>query len=131
MYYTIGQRKGLGIGGGFGDKEEPWFVADKDFDNNILIVAQGHNHPSLFHNKLVADQLHWISGLQPENTKKLSAKIRYRQKDQECRLSLLNNDECVVEFKNPQFAITPGQSVVFYDGEECLCLLYTSPSPRD
>ena len=120
MYYTIGQRKGLGIGGGFGDKEEPWFVADKDFDNNILIVAQGHNHPSLFHNKLVADQLHWISGLQPENTKNLSAKIRYRQKDQECRLSLLNNDECVVEFKNPQFAITPGQSVVFYDGEECL-----------
>ena len=61
MYYTMGQRKGLGIGGGHGFKEAPWFVADKDLDNNILIVAQGHDHPSLFHQELEADQIHWIN----------------------------------------------------------------------
>ena len=120
MYYTIGQRKGLGIGGGFGNKEEPWFVSDKDLENNILIVAQGHDHPALFHKKLFADQLHWISGIPPKNISNLSAKIRYRQKDQNCKLSLSNNEECIVEFQTPQFAITPGQSIVFYDEEECL-----------
>ena len=120
MYYTIGQRKGLGIGGGFGNKEEPWFVSDKDLENNILIVAQGHDHPALFHKKLFADQLHWISGIPPKNISNLSAKIRYRQKDQNCKLSLSNNEECTVEFQTPQFAITPGQSIVFYDKEECL-----------
>ena len=119
MYYTMGQRKGLGIGGGHGSKEAPWFVAEKDFENNVLIVAQGHDHPSLFHKQLLADQIHWISGLPPDSSNKIHAKIRYRQKDQACRLSI-NNNQCIVDFEEPQFAIAPGQSVVFYSENECL-----------
>ena len=119
MYYTMGQRKGLGIGGGHGSKEAPWFVAEKDFENNLLIVAQGHDHPSLFHKQLLADQIHWISGLPPDSSNKICAKIRYRQKDQACRLSI-NNNQCIVDFEQPQFAIAPGQSVVFYNEDECL-----------
>ncbi len=120
MYYTMGQRKGLGIGGGYGDNKAAWFVADKDFDNNILIVAQGGDHPSLYHQNLSADSLHWISGEPPKNQGKLSAKIRYRQNDQECQIISIDESKCTVKFSSPQFAITPGQSIVFYDGESCL-----------
>ena len=120
MYYTMGQRKGLGIGGGFGKKEAPWFVADKDLDNNILIVAQGHEHPSLYHKKLNANQVHWISDSPPVSMDGLVAKIRYRQADQPCRITELSSDQVKVEFESSQYAITPGQSIVFYDGENCL-----------
>ena len=120
MYYTMGQRKGLGIGGGYGLKEEPWFVSDKDLDNNILIVAQGHDHPSLFHQGLEADQLHWINEVPKNSMKNISAKIRYRQDDQECKITELSKNNCKVIFNNPQFAITPGQSIVFYLGNKCL-----------
>ena len=111
MYYTIGQRKGLGIGGGHGDKEAPWFVADKDLENNILIVAQGHDHPALYHNKLEANQVHWISGTSPKSLEGMAAKIRYRQADQPCMITDLSPDQVQVQFESNQFAITPGQSI--------------------
>lgn len=120
MYYTMGQRKGLGIGGGYGKQEAPWFVAEKDLDRNVLIVAQGHSHSSLYHKQLMADQVHWINGSVPENLSRISAKIRYRQADQICEITELSVNKCTVRFDKPQFAITPGQSIVFYHGNECL-----------
>jgi tRNA-specific 2-thiouridylase len=120
MYYTMGQRKGLGIGGGYGKQEAPWFVAEKDLDRNVLIVAQGHSHSSLYHKQLMADQVHWINGSVPENLSGISAKIRYRQADQICEITELSVNKCTVRFDKPQFAITPGQSIVFYHGNECL-----------
>ena len=120
MYYTMGQRKGLGIGGGHGKKEAPWFVADKDLENNILFVAQGHDHPALFHNELIGNQVHWIHGFPPDSFKGLTAKIRYRQEDQPCKIVDLSKDQINVKFKSKQFAITPGQSMVLYSGETCL-----------
>ena len=120
MYYTMGQRKGLGIGGGHGFKEAPWFVADKDLINNILIVAQGHDHPSLFHQELEADQIHWINEAPLNSLENISAKIRYRQNDQPCNITELSMNNCKVKFKEPQFAITPGQSIVFYIDNRCV-----------
>jgi len=120
MYYTMGQRKGLGIGGGYGNQEAPWFVAEKDLERNVLIVAQGHDHSSLYHKQLMADQVHWINGSVPENLSGISAKIRYRQADQICEITELSVNRCTVRFNKPQFAITPGQSIVFYLGNECL-----------
>ena len=119
-YYTIGQRKGLRIGGGYGNNRDPWFVSDKDFENNILIVSQGIEHPSLYHKRLKANSLHWIEGCAPKSVENLTAKIRYRQQDQECVIIHINNDTCDIEFAKPQFAIAPGQSIVFYDGNICL-----------
>ena len=118
MYYTLGQRKGLGIGGaGTG---EPWFVADKDIEKNILYVVQGENHPNLYSYGLVAVDLHWISKKSKPSVFECTAKFRYRQKDQGVTVYIEENDTCTVEFNNLQKAITPGQSVVFYDGEVCL-----------
>ncbi len=119
MYYTLGQRQGLGIGGMKTASEEPWFVIDKDLKTNQLIAAQGHNHPLLLKLQLKASQLHWVSGKPPSNTLKCKAKIRYRQAEQSCQVSIKNN-ECVVCFDEKQRAITPGQSIVFYDGDTCL-----------
>ena len=120
MYYTIGQRQGLGIGGIKGASEQPWYVLDKDIINNILIVGQGHNHPLLFHNTLEASQLHWVSGIPLAETVHCAAKIRYRQSDQKCYLEPLADNKCRVRFDQPQRAITPGQSVVFYAQDICL-----------
>lgn len=118
MYYTLGQRQGLGIGGsGTG---EPWFVADKDLENNILYVVQGANHPALFSYGLIAQDVNWISGSEPEGTITCTAKFRYRQPDQEVQVEKLEDGSYRVRFAEPQKAITPGQTVVFYDGEECL-----------
>ncbi|QIV96763.1 tRNA (5-methylaminomethyl-2-thiouridylate)-methyltransferase [Allofrancisella inopinata] len=120
MYYTIGQRQGLGIGGVKNRPEIPWFAAAKDLENNVLIVVQGHNHPMLFKSKLHAIDLSWIVGMPPSNNFKCSAKVRYRQKDQSCEV-IVNSDGTVeVHFGQPQRAITPGQSVVFYDDDICL-----------
>ncbi|WP_294948871.1 tRNA 2-thiouridine(34) synthase MnmA [Sulfurivirga sp.] len=118
MYYTLGQRRGLGIGGGHGRENLPWFVADKDLEHNRLIVVQGE-HPLLYHIALIADQLHWTTGMLPEK-RHLHAKIRYRQEEQPCRIEPLPDGRLAVIFDTPQRAVTPGQSVVFYDGEECL-----------
>lgn len=120
MYYTLGQRQGLGIGGVKGASEEPWYVLDKDLDKNILIVGQGHNHPLMFHDMLEASQLDWVDGQTLTQARHCSAKVRYRQNDQKCYLEPLPDLRCRVTFEQAQRAITPGQSVVFYDQDICL-----------
>jgi tRNA-specific 2-thiouridylase len=118
MYYTFGQRQGLGIGGiGTG---EPWFVAEKDLARNILYVVQGEKHPALYSHGLVANDLNWVAGEAPDSTFTCTAKFRYRQPDQEVTVHVLSEDTVKVEFAVPQKAITPGQAVVFYDGDVCL-----------
>jgi len=119
MYYTLGQRQGLGIGGLKTSSEEPWFVIDKDMENNQLIAGQGHNHPLLLKQQLKASQLHWVAGKAPANSFRCKAKIRYRQTEQPCKVNI-EGDNCVVCFDDRQRAITPGQSLVFYDGKVCL-----------
>ena len=120
FFYTIGQRKGLGIGGVQQAENAPWFVVDKKQSDNLLIVAQGHQHPTLFASALCAQSLHWILGKPPANTFSCRAKIRYRQIDQPCSVTIKENDHCHVVFEQPMRAITPGQSIVFYQGEICL-----------
>jgi tRNA-uridine 2-sulfurtransferase len=120
MYYTLGQRQGLGIGGVQGAADEPWYVLEKELERNILIVGQGHDHPLLFHSSLEASQLNWVDGKPLKNRRRCSAKTRYRQPDQACTVEPLNEDRCRVVFDRPQRAITPGQSVVFYLDDECL-----------
>ncbi len=119
MYHTIGQRQGLGIGGLANHRDAPWYVVDKDLDNNILLVAQGNEHPALFKSSLHSGLIHWISGQQPELPLRCMAKIRYRQEDQPCRVDVHGSGYRVL-FDQPQRAVTPGQSVVFYQGERCL-----------
>ena len=117
-FYTIGQRKGLEIGGGYSDSPEPWFVADKLVESNEILAVQG-DHPLLYHNTLVADSVHWIDQ-SPALPHKCSAKIRYRQASQECQIIKIDGDCIQVDFTEPQRAITPGQSIVFYDRDVCL-----------
>jgi len=120
MYYTLGQRKGLGIGGVKGTNEDAWYSVSKDLENNVLIVAQGEQHPLLYHSHLKASQLHWVSGHAPSIDATYHAKVRYRQPDQACKILSIDNGICTVEFNQPQRAITPGQSIVFYDKDICL-----------
>ncbi len=119
MYHTIGQRQGLGIGGLTNHPEAPWYVVSKDLEKNSLIVAQGAEHPSLFHRQLKCSGVLWVSGEAPETPFRCHAKIRYRQADQACLINGTGQDY-EVAFDAPQRAITPGQSVVFYDGDICL-----------
>jgi tRNA-specific 2-thiouridylase len=114
-FYTIGQRKGIGIGGA----GEPWYVAEKRLDSNELVVVQGHDHPLLMKSTLAAAAASWIAGRPPEDSA-LSAKTRYRQADAPCRLARVLESGMRVDFSTPQWAVTPGQSVVLYDGETCL-----------
>jgi tRNA-specific 2-thiouridylase len=120
QYYTLGQRQGLGIGGVKGYPEDPWYVLHKDLENGVLYVGQGHDHPWLNAGALVAEQLSWVSGHAPEAGRRLSARVRYRQSDQDCTVSELSTDRLVLEFDLQQRAVTAGQSVVLYDGENCL-----------
>ena len=127
MYYTLGQRGGIGIGGVKDRPEEPWFVLAKDLDKNRLIVGQGHEHPMLMSNELKAYKLDWIDGLPPADVFSdeglaCMEKSRYRQPDQACRVFATNADgsEVRVVFDEPQRAVTPGQSAVFYIDEVCL-----------
>ena len=115
-FYTIGQRKGIGIGGA----GEPWYVAGKDLAANKLIVVQGHDHPLLMKRALAADETSWVGGSAPSEHSQHTAKTRYRQADAPCTLSRVLESEIKVEFATPQWAVTPGQSVVLYDGEVCL-----------
>ncbi len=120
MYYTLGQRKGLGIGGVKGAAEGlPWFVAGKDLEHNRLIVVQGHDHPLLYCQTLRAADLSWI-GPAPEPGRCYGAKTRYRQRDATCEVVHIDEGELRLRFDQPQWAVTPGQSVVLYDGENCL-----------
>ena len=116
MYYTIGQRQGLGIGG----PGEAWYVAGKDLARNTLVVVQGHDHPALFRDSLQALDLNWISGSPPPAPAVYMAKTRYRQPDTPCSLDPLQQGECTLSFPTPQRAITPGQSAVLYEREVCL-----------
>ncbi len=116
MYYTIGQRHGLGVGGPGG----PWYVAGKDTDKNILYVVEGGDHPALYSGALMAGPIHWVSGKPPELPLYCSAKTRYRQPDQKCRVEPLDGARVRVVFDRPQRAVTPGQYVVFYSGTICL-----------
>lgn len=120
MYYTLGQRQGLGIGGKQDAGEEPWYVVDKDLQHNILVAAQGQDHPLLYRSELDAIDLHWVAGRPPAVPLQCQAKSRYRQPDQPCTITRLEDNCCHVIFSTPQRAITPGQSVVFYQRDECL-----------
>ncbi len=120
MFHTLGQRQGLGIGGVRGCPDEPWYVLHKDMQSNILYVGQGHNHPWLLSGNLLASQLSWVSGHAPAPGTKLSAKVRYRQADQSCIVVAVDKNRLELHFSEQQRAVTPGQSVVLYEGENCL-----------
>ena len=119
MYYTLGQRQGLGIGGVPGYPEAPWFVVAKDLEHNRLVVAQGHDHPLLFRDELEAEQLHWPVGAPPAQRFRCQARCRHRQPLQECEVEVTDGT-MKVRFDRSQRAITPGQSVVLYAAGECL-----------
>ena len=118
MYHTLGQRQGLGIGGLRGSSEAPWYVVGKDLNANRLIVAQGNDNPALFCSAMTVRTIEWI-GTPPELPAELHVKIRYRQADQQCRLTQSENGY-EVSFAEPQRAVTPGQWACFYDGDICL-----------
>ena len=121
MFHTIGQRKGLKIGGLKEDSSgEPWYVVDKDLQRNVLLVAQGTDHPALYKQALSAIDLHWVSGQAPASPYHCSAKVRYRQDDQPCTITAIEHGIATVLFEQPQRAVTPGQSIVFYNQDECL-----------
>lgn len=120
MYYTIGQRQGLGIGGRKHAAESPWFVVDKDMTGNRLIVTQGHQHELLMKHFLQASRLYWVAGQAPAQVFVCKAKVRYRQQEETCYVRILTDTQCEVCFPDAQRAITPGQSIVFYQGETCL-----------
>ena len=120
MYHTLGQRKGLKIGGLANAGEEPWYVVEKDLIRNVLIVGQGHNHPRLFSNGLLANQLHWVNRELLAKPLDCTVKTRYRQADVACTIMQVTDDEYEIIFDEPQSSVTPGQSVVFYLNDECL-----------
>ncbi|MEG0254965.1 MAG: tRNA 2-thiouridine(34) synthase MnmA [Vagococcus sp.] len=121
MYYTIGQRQGLGIGGGQGESSEPWFVVGKELETNTLLVGQGFHHEHLYATHLEASEVHFTTNEAQPKEFTCTAKFRYRQQDTEVKV-ILNDDQtkASVIFKDPVRAITPGQAVVFYQGDECL-----------
>ena len=120
MYYTLGQRQGLGIGGLKDSNAEPWFVVDKNLEKNQLIAGQGHLHPLLLNKQLVTSQLHWVARKPPADSFRAKAKIRYRQTEQDCLVTRMDDEQWSVCFDEEQRAIAPGQSVVFYQDDVCL-----------
>jgi len=120
MFYTIGQRQGLGIGGRRSGDGEPWYVTAKDLSSNHLIVVQGHDHPALLCGRLTAINPSWVGGMPPHCHWVYGAKTRYRQKDAPCTVTRVGETRCEVEFAAPQWAVTPGQSVVLYESRVCL-----------
>jgi tRNA-specific 2-thiouridylase len=119
-FHTIGQRSGLGIGGTKGGDGSAWYVAGKDLGANALIVVQGHDHPLLTRRSLVAADLAWVAEVPPSVDATYGGKARYRQSDAACRIAAIDASQCGIEFDEPQWAVTPGQSVVLYSGEVCL-----------
>ncbi|MDR3352792.1 MAG: tRNA 2-thiouridine(34) synthase MnmA [Zoogloeaceae bacterium] len=125
MYHTIGQRKGLGIGGvkatgGADGAHAAWFVAGKDVEKNILYVVQGHDHPALAASCLVAGQLSWIADVAPQTCWVYTAKPRYRSEDAPCAITRVDRERCEIHFAQAQWALAPGQSVVLYESRVCL-----------
>ena len=119
MYYTLGQRQGLGIGGARSGSGEPWFVADKRMASNELVVVQGHDHSALLKLTLQAQDASWVSGEKPVQ-KSYGAKTRYRQADSSCNIDAVDDATFALRFGEAQWAVTPGQSAVLYDGDICL-----------
>lgn len=120
MYHTLGQRKGIGIGGLAEASEEPWYVVSKDLERNVLIVGQGHDHPLMQSKALIASQLHWVTPDLVAERFVCTAKSRYRQQDFECLVERMDQENWKVSYDQPQRAVTPGQSVVFYHQDKCL-----------
>ncbi|MDG6281467.1 tRNA 2-thiouridine(34) synthase MnmA [Glaesserella parasuis] len=120
MYHTLGQRKGLGIGGVKGASENAWYVVEKDLVNNVLIVAQDQDNSALLSSGLIASQLHWVDRQPIREKLRCTVKTRYRQADILCEIQPLDDETIRVIFDEPQIAVTPGQSAVFYQGEVCL-----------
>jgi tRNA-specific 2-thiouridylase len=123
-FYTLGQRKGIGIGGLKSYKNpdgtsDAWYVARKDVENNTLYIVQGHDHEWLLSPQLEAGQASWVAG-EPPQARALTAKTRYRQADVACRVMPVGLDRFALDFTDPQWAVTPGQSAVLYDGDVCL-----------
>ena len=123
-FYTLGQRKGIGLGGSQDGSGDPWFVARKDLANNTLVVVQGHQHPLLYSRSLTAQDINWVSGKTPDSSLAYGAKTRYRQEDAPCLLNLNQEstglEQFSLDFNQNQWAITPGQSAVLYLNEVCL-----------
>ncbi len=134
IHYTLGQRKGLNIGGLTDYPESPWYVAAKALEDNALCAVQDSTHPLLMSDELNASQLNWIDGQPPAPGSQLAAKVRYRQPDQACVVADIKGDLLTLRFSQPQRAVTPGQSVVLYDGEHCLgggvIEMCNAPSPE-
>ncbi len=120
MFHTLGQRQGLGIGGVRNRPDAPWYVLHKDLGNNTLYVDQGHDHPWLMSRRLIASELAWVTDCPPPPGARLTAKVRYRQLDQACAVVDIDKQQMRLEFDEPQRAVTPGQSVVLYCGDECI-----------
>ncbi len=120
MFYTLGQRQGLGIGGIRGANDAAWYVVDKDMSANVLRVAQGHDHPLLFSQGAVVADVSWVAGHAPAPEFECSVKVRYRQADQACQVVVGEDGQLQVSFVSAQRAVTPGQYAVFYNGEICL-----------
>lgn len=121
MYYTLGQRQGLEVGGIRGAAERPWYVAQKNLERNTLVVVQQHDHPLLLSDEIVTEPPHWVAAVPPSGaTFRCIVKTRYRQADQACAVELRPDGRCVVRTDVAQRAVTPGQSAVFYDGPVCL-----------
>jgi len=119
-FYTLGQRKGIGVGGQRSGSGAPWFVARKDLAANTLWIVQGHDHPWLLAARLAAEQAAWVAGTPPRAGQRLTAKTRYRQTDAACEVVEVDGARFALRFDQPQWAATPGQSAVLYDGEVCL-----------
>ena len=120
FYFTLGQREGLNIGGVRGRPQAPWFVVAKDVARNILYVDQGHDSPWLQSHLLRSEPAHWVAGTPPAARFSCTAQTRYRQPEEACDVEVRDDGSLVVRFPRPQRAVTPGQSVVLYDGDDCL-----------
>ncbi len=120
FYYTLGQRRGLRIGGVKDATDAPWYVIRKNIDENELIVAQDHDHPLLYSRALTASDMHWVADSPPRLPFDCSAKNRYRQADQYCTVERMQNRRCFISFRTPQRALTPGQFIVLYQQDTCL-----------
>ncbi|WP_027967147.1 tRNA 2-thiouridine(34) synthase MnmA [Halomonas halocynthiae] len=120
MYYTLGQRQGLGIGGLVNYSEDPWYVAGKDLERNVLVAVQGKHHPLLYSDSLDTEAMDWVAGQAPVNEGRFTAKTRYRQRDVPCHVQAFDDGSVRVHFDHAQRSVTPGQSLVLYDGDICL-----------
>jgi tRNA-uridine 2-sulfurtransferase len=120
FFFTLGQREGLNIGGVRGRPAAPWYVVGKDVTRNIVYVDQGHDSPWLQSQQLESEAMRWVDGSAPERHFRCTAKTRYRQTDEACDVECLNDGRLQIRFDRPQRAVTPGQSVVLYNGAACL-----------